>query len=282
MFHFLRLAATALLVLASVPATNGQTTASPGEVRLNVSVLDRLNRSVAGLEPEHFRISEARAAQRIGYFAQTSAPLCLAVILDPPGNAALDTGAVRKALANLLKAGNAEDQIILMEIAGDKVGIEKYTGRGPAGGKEQYQIGRISGLDRLDEAFYLAAPYLRDGKFEKKAVVLVSDATDAFPVMNAFESSDVQAFWIRRDQTLFFQLSRGQAYILGSYAELEYYLGLIHSDLRNQYVLGYRRGGAGALKIERLSVQLNPPRELPKMSVKIRKIMTRAATDLPK
>ncbi len=53
--------------------------------------------------------------------------------------------------------------------------------------------------------------------------------------------------------------------------ELDYYIGLIHTELRNQYLIGYiPTNGAKDGKWRRIRVQVNAPPGYPKLKVRAR------------
>ena len=63
-------------------------------------------------------------------------------------------------------------------------------------------------------------------------------------------------------------MTGGRAFFPGSFNELDYYIDLIHAELRNQYVLGYVptnkiRDG----KWRRIHVKLEAPQGLPRLLV---------------
>jgi len=63
-------------------------------------------------------------------------------------------------------------------------------------------------------------------------------------------------------------LTGGRAFFPNNFNELDYYIDLIHAELRNQYIVGYapsnkNRDG----KWRRIKVKLEPPEGLPKLIV---------------
>ncbi|MEJ2247413.1 MAG: VWA domain-containing protein [Acidobacteriota bacterium] len=66
-------------------------------------------------------------------------------------------------------------------------------------------------------------------------------------------------------------ITGGRAFFPNNFNELDYYIDLIHAELRNQYVLGYRptnQNHDGDWR--RIKVQLDAPRGLPDLKVHAR------------
>ena len=71
-------------------------------------------------------------------------------------------------------------------------------------------------------------------------------------------------------------LSGGRAFFsdpaFSNPAELDYYINLIHAELRNQYLLGYTPSNrARDGKWREIRVKLDPPEGFPKLSMRVRK-----------
>jgi Ca-activated chloride channel family protein len=66
-------------------------------------------------------------------------------------------------------------------------------------------------------------------------------------------------------------LTGGRAFFPHNFKQLDYFVDLIHTELRNQYVLGYiplSKEFDGEWR--KLKIRLNPPEGLPKLNVRAR------------
>lgn len=64
-------------------------------------------------------------------------------------------------------------------------------------------------------------------------------------------------------------MTGGRAFFPNNFKQLDYFVDLIHAELRNQYVLGYRpadRDFNGEWR--KINVRLEPPEGLPKLRVR--------------
>ena len=124
---------------------------------------------------------------------------------------------------------------------------------------------------------------IKNGKNEKKALILITDGEDnssrytASEVREFAKESDVQIYAIGEEGKLGYGrseiqnivgLTGGRAFFPNNFNELDYYIDLIHAELRNQYIVGYapsnkNRDG----KWRRIKVKLEPPEGLPKLIV---------------
>ncbi|HSW40378.1 MAG TPA: VWA domain-containing protein, partial [Acidobacteriota bacterium] len=66
-------------------------------------------------------------------------------------------------------------------------------------------------------------------------------------------------------------ITGGRAFFPANFNELDYYIDIIHAELRSQYMLGYTPTNlTHDGKWRRISVRLEPPRGLPRLNVTAR------------
>ena len=66
-------------------------------------------------------------------------------------------------------------------------------------------------------------------------------------------------------------MTGGRAFFPASFNDLDYYIDLIHAELRNQYILGYiPTSKARDGRWHKIQVRLDPPEGLPKLLVRTR------------
>jgi Ca-activated chloride channel family protein len=133
------------------------------------------------------------------------------------------------------------------------------------------------------DAVYLGLDQANSAKNEKKALILITDGEDnssrysLSEVREAAKEADVQIYAVGQQGTLGYgrsliqgivTLTGGRAFFPNSFNELDYYIDLIHSELRSQYVVGYNptnKNHDG--KWRKIQVKLDPPPGLPKLIV---------------
>jgi Ca-activated chloride channel family protein len=249
-----------------------------------VSVTDPLNRYVTGLEKEHFRVYEDKVEQTISHFTQQSAPISVGIIFDVSGSMKDNNNinSARSALIRFLQSANPEDQFFLLTFNQNTSMVQGFTSESSVI-QNQIAFRQPGGRTALYDAVYKGLDYIRQGKNEKKALILITDGEDnssrysAAEVKEFAKESDVQIYGIGEEGKLGYGRSEiqsivgitgGRAFFPNNFNELDYYIDLIHAELRNQYVLGYvptNKNHDG--KWRKIRVKLDPPEGLPKLIV---------------
>ena len=272
------LVSCALLLLGGQDSRESQAGASqnsPDSVLVRVSVTDPLNRYVADLEQKDFKLQEDRAVQNITYFAHKSAPISIGIIYEDAGRIEF----IRDAIARSLRAGGQRGEFFLISFSAKAARIEDFNTQGSIV-QDSAAFGKVAGLSPLDEAIVIGLERMKKQTNVKKALVLVSEARHTLASYTSWtgKNPDVQVYAIGRMGRLsagpesIVAASSGNAYQLDTMNEVEYYISLIYAELQNQYVLGYspsnhKHDG----KWRKISVEVNPPAGLPKLTVKAQK-----------
>lgn len=264
-------------------------TRSGDYVLLRVSVVDRVNRYVTGLEKKHFKVFEDGAAQTLDYFAHLSVPVCMAVVHDAQGSMGAVIPAARSALERFLEKGDSGDLFSLITYDSKMVQVENLPSQTGA----VVRTGVDSGRGPLHGALRQGMDAIRRCGSEKKALVLVGSLRDyealdeALGLQPGSSEPDFQVFAIVRanrppDESSAVTLSGGKTYSLTDSRESDYYLDLIHAELRNQYILGYspaRKVRDG--KWRRISIKLDLPPGSPRLTVRAKPGYTAPAAAKP-
>ena len=152
-------------------------------------------------------------------------------------------------------------------------------------GNVDYEIAlqEPGGFTALYDAVYRGLDHLKQARNEKKALILISDGEDNSSrytfsdVRELSRECDVQIYGIgfggpegygHSAITNLVSLSGGRAFF-SRLEDIGYYFALIHAELRSQYLLGYvpsNREHNGQWR--QIKVKLDPPKGLPKLSVK--------------
>lgn len=280
-------------LLCLVPGTSGQeqkTQAPLFKVSVNtvfakVVVADPWNRNVTGLKQEDFRIYEDNVQQTIVHFSQQAAPVSVGFIFDISGSMVQNRHMTisKNWFTQLLRSGdpNPEDEYFLITF-NQKINLAQAFTNDRV--ELQYDLAtqKPGGWTALYDAVYRGIDKVKEGKNEKKALILISDGGDNrsryrfSEVRELAIESDVQIYAIGVDpfgySTLksIANLTGGRAFMPG-YTGIDYYISLIHTELRNQYLLGYiPTNEAKDGKWRRITVKVDKPRGYPRLSIRTR------------
>lgn len=254
-------------------------------VYLRVSVTDPLNRQVTGLEQEHFKVYEDKVEQTITHFSQQTSPISAGVIFDVSGSMK-DNNNIKKAksaIARFFESGSPEDEFFLVTFNQVPKLVQPFTDSGSTVQNEA-AMQKPGGRTALYDAVYMGLGQVKQGRNEKKALILITDGEDNSSRYSPSEvgefarESDVQIYGIGEQGKLGYgryeiqrlvNLTGGRSYFPNTFNELDYYIDLVHAELRNQYVLGYTpTNKVHNGKWRRIKVKLDAPKGLPKLIVR--------------
>ncbi|HOM98690.1 MAG TPA: VWA domain-containing protein [Acidobacteriota bacterium] len=254
-------------------------------VVLRVTVTDPLNRYVVGLERRHFRVFEEKVEQEILHFSNDKAPLSVGIILDISGSMRDNILSARTSVIRFLEQGNPADEYFLVGFSEQTKLFTDFSASPEVVANRVAAVG-AGGRTALYDAVYLGLEKMKEARNDKKALIVVTDGEDNTSrytfreVQEAVKESDTQIYVIGERGELGYgrgiineivRLTGGRAFFPHSFKQLDYYVDLIHTELRNQYVLGYipmNQNFRGEWR--EVSVKLEPPEGLPKLSVRTR------------
>jgi Ca-activated chloride channel family protein len=240
-------------------------------VLVPVTVTDPMNRLVTGLDKENFQIYEGKEQQDVRHFSSEDAPISLGVIFDMSGSMNSKIERAREAVKEFFKTANSD----FTQSVDDVEGKLLFT----------LPKGRTALLD----AIYLGISKMRDAKYPKKALLIISDGGDNHSrytegeIKSLIKEADVMVYSIGiYDQYLpteeerlgpallndISEISGGRAFTIDNPNDLADVATKIGIELRNQYVLGYRPRNPGHDgKWHKIKVKLLPPKGLPPLHV---------------
>jgi Ca-activated chloride channel family protein len=251
---------------------------------VRVSVTDPLNRCVTGLQKEHFKVYEDKVEQQIIYFTQEPAPVSVGIIFDVSGSMK-DNNNIQKAknaIVRFLENGNPLDEYCLITFNERTSLVQNFTHQS-ADLRNIIAQKQAGGRTAVFDAVYMGLDQIKAAKNEKKALVLVTDGEDnssryTFSEVQEFaKESDVQVYAVGEEGLLGYgrsiihsivSLTGGRDFFPNNFNELDYYIDLIHAELRNQYVLGYNpTNKVHDGRWRKIQVKLDPPEGLPRLIV---------------
>jgi Ca-activated chloride channel family protein len=258
-------------------------------VLLSTTVTDSRNRHVTGLGKENFQVWEDKIEQEIQYFSSEDLPLSIGMIFDVSGSMGDKLTAARLAASTFMRMGERDDEYFLVEFSDSPHIVESFT-TDTTKLQSQLLFTRAKGATSLYDALYLGLEQVSRGNNSRKALLLITDGEDnhsrySFSDVKEFaKEHDVQIYAIGivdassaqlggyQDRALLEDLANltgGRAFFPASVYELEGICAQIGTDLKNQYVIGYRslnRSNDG--KWRKVRVKVNRAKGTPALSVR--------------
>jgi Ca-activated chloride channel homolog len=254
-------------------------------VFVKVSVTDPLNRYVVGLEKGNFKVFEEKVEQNVSHFVQQAASISVGILFDVSGSmkANNNINSAKNAIVRFLRSANPEDEFFLVTFNQMPRLVTGFTNESAAI-QNEISFKNPGGRTAIFDAVYMGLEQMKKAKNEKKALILITDGEDnssrysAAEVREFAKESDVQIYGIGEEGQLGYgkgeiqnivAMTGGRAFFPNSFNELDYYIDLIHSELRNQYVLGYvPNNKTHDGKWRRIHIKLDPPPGLPRLIVR--------------
>jgi Ca-activated chloride channel homolog len=257
-------------------------------VLVPVTVTDPMNRLVTGLDKENFEVFEGKDRQEVRHFSAEDAPISLGVIFDMSGSMASKIERAREAVMDFFKTANPQDEFFLITFSERPEETSDFTQS-----IEDLQ-GRLvftvpKGRTALLDAIYLGISKMRQAKYPKKSLLIISDGGDNHSrytegeIKSLVKEADTMVYSIGIYDHYFAteeerlgpqllgdisELSGGRAFTIDNPNDLSDVATKIGIELRNQYVLGYRPKNPGHDgKWHKIRVKLLPPKGLPPLHV---------------
>lgn len=258
---------------------------------VNVNVMDPSDRMIVGLEQDNFRVFEDGVEQEITSFSSEDVPMSLGVILDVSGSVKDIIFKARVAITEFLKAANKQDDFFLIGFNKEANLMKSFT-NDPEDIRDCISTAAPRGRTAFLDAVYLGLIYMRNSKYKKRALLILSDGGDNHSrhtpkdIKQLVREADVQLYAIGFYNPLGYpyktveemhgpslleeitEMTGGQVYPGELVENLPAITAKIGAELRNQYVLGYRPSNhVYDGQWRKIKVKLRPPRGVPPLLV---------------
>jgi len=257
-------------------------------VLVPVTITDPMNRLVTGLDKENFQLYEGNQPQQIRTFSSEDAPVSLGVIFDSSGSMSSKMDRAKEAVIEFFKTANPQDEFFMITFNDEPNEITDFTNS-----VDDIQNRLVFAVPQhrtaLLDAIYMGIRKMREAKYPKKALLIISDGGDNHSryteneIKSLVKEADVMIYAIgiydryasaveeRLGPELLSEITEltgGRAFTIDNPNDLSDVATKIGVELRNQYVLGYRptkvvRDG----KWRKIKVKLLPPKGLPPLRV---------------
>ena len=146
-------------------------------VLVPVTITDPMNRLVTGLDKENFELFEGKDQQEIKNFSSEDAPVSIGVIFDMSGSMSTKIDRAREAVGEFFKTANPQDEFFMITFADQPQEVSDFTSSvEDIQGKLIYTVPK--GRTALLDAIYLGVSKMRQAKYPKKAILIISDGGD--------------------------------------------------------------------------------------------------------
>jgi len=286
---------------ASLKAHTKPFTAKVDLVLVPVTITDPKGSQVLGLTKESFQVYENKELQTILYFSSEDAPISLGVIFDTSGS--MGSGhkidLARKAIVEFLKTSNPQDEAFVVTFA-DKPHLSTDFTSSVEDIQSKLVYALPNGHTALLDAIYLGVNKLRSARYQRRALLIISDGGDnnsrynLRQITSLVEEADVQIYAIGVYNHCFptdcdpyapleerlgpqmlsdiTQLTGGCAFVVDRPSDLADIASKLGVQLRNQYVVGYRPKALGRDgKWHKIKVKLTVPKGLPRLHLYAKK-----------
>jgi Ca-activated chloride channel family protein len=229
-------------------------------VLVPVSVTDPMQRLVTGLSRDNFEVFEDKEPQQIQNFSSEDVPVSLGIILDMSGSMADKVDRVREAVNQFCDAANPQDEFFMVTFADEPRLSSDFTNN-PEDLKRELLFSIPKGRTSLLDAIYLGLHKMKQARYGKKALLIISDGGDNHSrygereVKALARESDVMIYSIGvfdryvptpeelRGPSLLTEITEptgGRAFTIDNPNGMPSIARHIGEELRTQYVLAYR------------------------------------------
>ena len=230
-------------------------------ITLHVSVMDDKDQIIKGLKKEDFAVYEDKIQQEISLFKEEDVPVSLGLVIDNSGSMRTKRERVNKAAITFVRTSNPQDEIFLINF-NDQIYIDQDFTRNHDDLRDALEGIDARGGTALYDAIYLSLEHIREGKEDKKALLLISDGEDrdsrykfesvlefareshaSIFVIGLFDKEGERSRAQKKAAKALKELAEetgGKYYFPESVDEVEAICTQVAHEIRNQYTLGYK------------------------------------------
>lgn len=269
------------------------TTGKPFRAETNLvlvptTVTDSMDRLVTGLDKQNFTVYQDHEEEPLQAIWSQDTPISVGIIFDVSGSMEDKMLKAREAIRTFLDTANPEDEFFLITFS-DRPRLASRFSRQVQPLEGQLMFAQPHGLTALLDAVYLGLSTMKEARYQRRALLIISDGGDNHSryteneVKSLVEEADVQIFSIGifdayaptpeeqygpqllSDIT---QVTGGRSFTISDPNDLPDVANKIGVALRNEYILAYKptvKPHDG--KWHKIKVKLHPPKGLPPLHV---------------
>ncbi|HKT49734.1 MAG TPA: VWA domain-containing protein [Candidatus Angelobacter sp.] len=228
-------------------------------VLVPVTVVDVANHPVLSLEKQNFELYEAGEQQTLGYFGTEDSPISVGVLLDLSSSMTDKIDTARRALHEFFANCNPDDDYFVIGFSDRPVLISDST-RSTGTIENNVALTEPYGHTALLDSIYMGLNKLRQARYQRRALVIISDGGDnhsrytAREIRSLVQEANVEIYalgvfskvfktyeeWAGENLlTTITQATGGQTIKVTDIEALPQEAAAISTLMRSQYVLGY-------------------------------------------
>ncbi len=233
-------------------------------VLVPVTVTDSMNRPVLGLRQQDFTLYEGLAEQQVRYFSTEDTPISVGLVLDYSASMKNKIEYERQAVQEFFSNANAGDEYFAVTVS-EKPRLIASASDSVGTLQERLSSSTPRGRTALLDAIYLAVAQLRSARYQRRALLIISDGGDnasrytRSEIKSVIEEADALTYAIgifdaepipllktfeeRMGRDWLSELtdvSGGRAIAADNREKIPEIAAMVSRELRSQYVLGYR------------------------------------------
>jgi Ca-activated chloride channel family protein len=266
------------------PAQNDKIQLQARLVSLTVTVSDTLGRFVTGLQQRHFQIFDDGVKQEIAHFSDDDAPLTLGIIYDVSGSMSDLTSRSFQALRRFFDTSHPDDEYFIVAFNDRARLVQDFT-TSPGDIMSRVIYVKAKGSTALYDGVYLGLEKAKQGRHQKKALLIISDGEEnssrytGRELREMLKESDVPVYSIGVSQ--FYSgmgtlqslsgWSGGMTFAPADEPQTRDIYTRIALMLRHQYVIGfYPTDAASPVDWHKVRIVINAPKGLGRLSLTYR------------
>ena len=243
-------------------------------VSVTVTVSDQNRRFVTGLTKESFEVYDDNVKQDIALFSTQDAPLTLGIVYDVSGSMNPLSRQSFHALKGLFEYSHSDDEYFVISFSDRTKLIQDFTSV-PENIINKAVFIKPKGSTALFDAIYVALEKVKQGRHEKKALLIISDGEEntsrySFKELRtSLRETDAQLYAIGLGAggslPHITETSGGLTFFPHEYGEVADIYARIALMLRNQYVIGfYPNNESLTPRWHKIKIKVKVPRQIGK------------------
>jgi Ca-activated chloride channel homolog len=256
---------------------------------VNVTVTDSFSNSVTWLDKENFKVYEDGVEQQISAFSSEDVPISIGLIFDMSGSMGNKFDRARQATVQFLRTANPRDEFFLVRFNDRTEPASRFTSSIDEL-ESRVMFTAAGGRTALLDAVYTGLDQTRNAHNARRALLIISDGGDNHSlyseadIRNSLRESDCQLYAMgifdhhisRKSEERYgwsllselVEMTGGRVFPVSKLTDLPDIAAKIGTELRNQYVLGYKPQDSRHNRAWRkIKVKLNAPQGLPPVKV---------------
>lgn len=228
-------------------------------VLVPVTITDALNRLVVGLRQDNFQVFEGKKPQAIEHFSSEDTPVSIGILMDTSGSMKYKMDRAQEAVKRFCQAANPQDEFFMVTFSNQPSLVADFTAHSEEV-ENKLLFAAARGETSLLDAIYMGITKMREARYSRKALLIISDGGDnhsrytATEVKSAVKEADVMIYAVGTYDRYFptqeerlgpellndiAEVTGGQAFTLDNPNDLPAVVSRVGVALRNQYVLAY-------------------------------------------